>query len=293
MRSVVQLAVIIGACLGGSALAQVPSLPDIPDGLPAEAAGMLEAKRAPLGTQRKNLLDEVARHNARCTSVRADTPEARDCAVTREPLLARIRQLRIAADKLEEEIDNAMLNAQRNTTPFKLTAVESRGEFYVLTVDGRKLSGQNAAQVVFDGRTTAVTGPTGYARLTLPDDTTFTMPANSSIVLDDFVYDPNVSARKLSVRLVIGGFRWVTGMVNSAANAIRPHIDMVAFAVGIRGTDFEAFITADGSGYVKLFSGSVVLTPKDGTAEITLNPGQMVTYRDGKITGPVAIPDNV
>jgi hypothetical protein len=85
----------------------VPALPEIPIGLPAEARRALDAKRASLETQRKNLLDEVARHNARCVSVRADTSEARDCAVTREPLLARISQLRAATEKLEDEIDTA------------------------------------------------------------------------------------------------------------------------------------------------------------------------------------------
>lgn len=110
MRSMTRLAVIIAAylALAGAALAQVPALPDIPDALSAEARRALDAKRSPLESQRKSLLDDVARHNARCGSVRADTSEARDCAVTREPLLARVKQLRAAVDKLEDEIDAAV-----------------------------------------------------------------------------------------------------------------------------------------------------------------------------------------
>lgn len=110
MPSMIERAAIIAACLvlAGTALAQVPALPDIPETLSAEARRPLDAKRSPLESQRKSLLDEVARHNVRCVSVRADTPDARDCAVTREPLLARIRQLRAAADNLDDEIDAAV-----------------------------------------------------------------------------------------------------------------------------------------------------------------------------------------
>jgi hypothetical protein len=125
----VQLVAIIAACLGltSTALAQVADLPDIPNALPAEARQPLEARRAPLETQRKSLLDEVTRHNARCVSVRADTPEARDCAVTREPLLARIKQLRIAADKLEDEIDAAVTaEAERTRIINSMNALAKR-----------------------------------------------------------------------------------------------------------------------------------------------------------------------
>jgi hypothetical protein len=110
MRSFVRLVVIITACLGAvdSALAQVPALPDIPNALPAEAARPLEAKRAQLDRQRKAVLDSGSRHNERCRAVKDGSPDHGECLASREHLTGEIRSLRIAADKLEDEIDSAM-----------------------------------------------------------------------------------------------------------------------------------------------------------------------------------------
>ena len=110
MRSFVRLVVIITACLGAvdSALAQVPALPDIPNALPAEAARPLEAKRSQLDRQRKTVLDSGSRHNERCRAVKDGSPDHGECLASRERLTGEIRSLRIAADKLEDEIDSAM-----------------------------------------------------------------------------------------------------------------------------------------------------------------------------------------
>jgi hypothetical protein len=56
-----------------------------------------------------------------------------------------------------------------------LEGVEDRGEFYVLTTDGRTFSGQEAAHVPIKFGAHSITGPQGGATLTLPDDTTFSV----------------------------------------------------------------------------------------------------------------------
>jgi hypothetical protein len=43
---------------------------------------------------------------------------------------------------------------------------------------------------------------------------------------------------------------------------------------------------ADGSGYIKLYSGAVDLTSHDGGNTLTLHAGQLVAIRDGKLAGP-------
>lgn len=94
--------------LSGAVSAQVPVLPDVPSALPAEVRRPLDAMRAPVEVLRKAILDDGARHNARCTSVRAETPEALECAASRQQILARIKELGEATDHLDHEITAAV-----------------------------------------------------------------------------------------------------------------------------------------------------------------------------------------
>lgn len=171
---------------------------------------------------------------------------------------------------------------------FVIDQVQSQGEFYVITSDGRRLNGQDAAQVPIDNGARAVTGPNGHARLIFPDGSTFTMDAGSEFAIDDFVYD-SVGASNLkhfTATIVKGVFRWVSGHTHQYF----PHIVTGATAADLRGTDFEVGVSPDGSGYIKLFSGELLLTPFDSNETITLEAGQMISYSDfTKLQGPMPI----
>ena len=127
-------------------------------------------------------------------------------------------------------------------------------------------------------------------QILLPDETVFTLGPNSDMVLDEFVYDPKKDAGKITAELLKGTFRLVTGKLG---HRIDPKIKLIVGTIGIRGTDVECFMAADGSGYLKLFSGAVVLTPRGGGPDITLAAGQMVVFGKLGIGAPIPIPGGV
>ncbi|MCX5693181.1 MAG: FecR domain-containing protein [Candidatus Omnitrophica bacterium] len=167
--------------------------------------------------------------------------------------------------------------------------VESRGEFYFLTKNGRKVSGEETSKVPLEEGTKVVTGKDGHVRMTLPDNTTFTVGPNSDLVIDKFVYDSDKSPEKIMVTMTIGVFRWVTGKT-AQHDPTQMKVNLPVMAVGIRGTDFEATVTPDGSGSVVLYFGQLEITEKKTGFTFVLDAGQKVTFgADGSISRPMKI----
>ncbi|HLJ63830.1 MAG TPA: FecR family protein [Stellaceae bacterium] len=162
------------------------------------------------------------------------------------------------------------------------------GEFYVLKQNGRRLSASDLRTVPLEFGDKLITGPTGSARLVLPDQTLYSLGPYSEIVVDEFLFDPKSGDfTEMTLAITKGLLRFISAQV-------RPHpprtVKTPVGDLGIRGTDVEVRVDPDGSGYVKLFSGTVDLREYDtGTMHI-LQPGQMITYRDfSQVTGPTPI----
>lgn len=111
------------------------------------------------------------------------------------------------------------------------------------------------------------------------------------MVIDDFVYDPSTSLRKLVANLIKGTFRLITGKVTrgpgSAAGATRSGlIRLYVGTIGIRGTDVQVHVAPDGSGYIKLFHGRVDVTLKSGSV-VHLKQGEEISiFANGMIGKP-------
>jgi len=177
----------------------------------------------------------------------------------------------------------------KKTASAALAQVEARGEYYFVTKDGRKVTGTEAGKVPLEEGGKVVTGKGGHVRLTLPDDTTWTVGPNSDLVIDTFVYDDDKSPKKVMVDMTKGVFRWVTG---KTAPKYKPQMQVTlpAVAVGIRGTDFEAAVAPNGRGRVALYSGQLEITEHESGFTFILNAGQMVTFGpDGKVSRPQKI----
>ena len=172
---------------------------------------------------------------------------------------------------------------------FAIQRIKYRGEFHILTSDGRKLAGQNAAQVAIANGSKLITGPHGHVELTLPDGTLFTAGANSEVVLDEFVYSPAGSLQKGVVSVVRGLFRLVTGKTAP----VRPDtlkVKLLVGDLGFRGTDCEMQVRPDGSGYIRLRSGKLEISGRRAGQAFGLDAGQMVTFtRDGTFSPPKAL----
>lgn len=165
---------------------------------------------------------------------------------------------------------------------FVIERVEYRGELTLVTSDGRRLSGQNAAQVAIDNGARIVTGPSGHAVVHLPDGSTWTIGPNSEFALDSFAYDPSPGARKITLRAVKGFFRWVTGTVSPRYD---PTVILPAGDLGFRGTDVECVVAPDGTGYIKLYSGRLELKRRDTGAVMAITAGQTVRFENFKVVG--------
>lgn len=168
--------------------------------------------------------------------------------------------------------------------------VESRGEFYVLTRDGRKLTGKDASQIPLEEGTKVITGSSGHIRMKLPDDTTFTIGPNSDIAIDSFVYDPDNTPKKVIANMSKGVFRWVTGKTKPLKDPAEMKVKLPVMAVGIRGTDLEATVNPDGSGSVVLHFGQLEITENKTGFTFIMNAGYKVTFKaDGTVSRPIKV----
>ncbi len=181
-----------------------------------------------------------------------------------------------------------VLASAKKTATSAVAQVEARGEFYFLTKDGRKVTGAEASKIPLEEGGKVVTGRGGHVRLTLPDDTTWTVGPNTDLVIDTFVYDADKTPKKVMVEMTKGVFRWVTGKAAAARKEpAAMQVTLPVMAVGIRGTDFEAVVEPNGRGRVALYSGQLEITEHESGFTFILNAGQMVTFSpDGKVSRP-------
>ena len=137
-----------------------------------------------------------------------------------------------------------------------------------------------------------VTGPQSRMSCTLPDGTVFTVGANSNMVIDEFVYDPDSysSVRTIRARVELGVFRWVTGKT-SRKDPANMKVTLPAGYTGIRGTDLEVLVTSDKSASLRLYTGEVDYTDKRTGATVVLTAGYSLRIAsDGSFGKPVRLP---
>jgi hypothetical protein len=273
----VLLAALISA---GTARAQVPLLLEVPDFLPAAVKADLQSKREALLTRLSALREEAKAYNAEFGNRHLPDNDPRVPKGLAEK--AHLDQAKQGYVHDAEAYNSLVLSHTR------VGAVgESRGEFCLITPDGRKITGEAAATAPVSLGTRIVTGPDGHVRLLLLDETVFTMGSNSDMVIDEFVYDPDLSVEKVSARVLKGTFRWVTGKV-ARKDPAKMKVTLPVGTIGIRGTDFEAMVAPDDSGSVKLYSGQLEITEKKTQRTFLLNAGQMVTFSTDGIFSPPA-----
>lgn len=272
-------------------LAQVPKLAAIPDSLPEPQHQKLTQTKESLVVRKGELVKKAADHNTKCSAVPRDTPEWKNCSDEQAQLEAERQRYIDAVNRFNEEIAKAI--ASRESLPATApgprigAAVECRGAVFMLTPDGRQFPVQNGTPIPLYAQVT--TGPDGHFQVLLIDDTVFTLGANSDMVLDEFVYDPNTSVGKVTAEVIKGALRFVTGKV-ARANPENMNVKLSAGVIGPRGTDVEAKVSPDGSGYIKVFSGQVEITEKKNGDLLLVNAGQMVTFAaDGTFSPPTPL----
>ena len=101
--------------------------------------------------------------------------------------------------------------------------------------------GQAVGRVIGSGKAMylndhVTTDAAGHLQVMLLDETVFTLGPNSDMVLDEFVYDPNTSAGKVTASIAKGTFRFVSGKIAHNAATDNMKIKLPVGTMGIRGT---------------------------------------------------------
>jgi len=116
------------------------------------------------------------------------------------------------------------------------------------------------------------TTPTGTVQLAFLDKSTLSIAPNTSIVINDFVYDPNSGKGHMLTTLTQGALRFVGGALSHAGEA---SIATPAAAVGIRGGTVTIVIDQHGVHIINQFG---IITIHNGAGTTVLNrPGFEVT----------------
>ena len=119
--------------------------------------------------------------------------------------------------------------------------------------------------------------PSGSAQLLFLDKSSLSIASNTSLVIDDFIYDPASNRGHMLTRLTAGTLQYIGGQL-SHQGAVT--INTSAVAVGIRGGTVTITHGANGTQITNQY-GTITLTNAAGTTVVT-QPGYTVRVADRK-----------
>ena len=90
----------------------------------------------------------------------------------------------------------------------------------------------------------------GKVKIVFKDDTNVTVTESSSLVIDDFVYDPKSGAGKLGLKAAAGTVRYVSGSIAKDPKNVK--INTPTAAIAVRGTDFVMDVSETGASMIML-----------------------------------------
>jgi hypothetical protein len=87
--------------------------------------------------------------------------------------------------------------------------------------------------------------------LTFNDDTKVSITEQSSLIIDDFIYDPSQNTGKLAMRVALGTVKYSSGAIakNSRENVV---LNTPTSTISVRGTDFSMTVDETGKSLVIL-----------------------------------------
>jgi FecR protein len=144
---------------------------------------------------------------------------------------------------------------------------------------------------VFAGEVVS-TPASGSTKLRFLDRTEIQVGANSSVVLDRFVYDPSSRTGEAAIKFSKGIFRFVTGDIatKDAVKLTTPTTSLV-----IRGTNFKLYVGEDGGTILQVDEGAVDVTPCGNGQTVHAAAGQALKVTAGcavQTVGLSAVPQD-
>lgn len=132
------------------------------------------------------------------------------------------------------------------------------------------------------------TSNTGLGEFVFRDGTKFAVGWNSSVVIDEFVFNDRKSVKDLTVNAAKGSFRWISGGSPSSAYKI----NTPAGTVGIRGTAFDLYVGSGGTTAVVLLTGRVSFCGANGCQDLRRRCDFIVATPRGGVSQPARISSN-
>jgi opacity protein-like surface antigen len=123
----------------------------------------------------------------------------------------------------------------------------------------------------------------GLGEIKLNDDTKLALGPGARLKLDKFVYDPDKTNGAISVDLLKGAFRFVTGKAAKPNYLIRsPNA-----SISIRGTIFDVYVDAAGYMWILLHAGSLEACNAAKVCRVLSNPCSVLRVgADGSVGEP-------
>jgi ribosomal protein L12E/L44/L45/RPP1/RPP2 len=90
----------------------------------------------------------------------------------------------------------------------------------------------------------------GKVKIVFKDDTNVVVTESSSLIIDDFVYDPKSGAGKLGLKAAAGTVRYVSGSIAKDPKNVK--INTPTAAIAVRGTDFVMAVSETGASMIML-----------------------------------------
>ena len=119
------------------------------------------------------------------------------------------------------------------------TAIIKRGKDTIQIVKGTEVKTNDKVET-----------KNGKVKIVFKDDTNVTVTESSSLVIDDFVYDPKSGAGKLGLKAAAGTVRYVSGSIAKDPKNVK--INTPTAAIAVRGTDFVMAVSETGSSMIML-----------------------------------------
>ncbi len=130
----------------------------------------------------------------------------------------------------------------------------------------------NLADQVYQNETLE-TEPDASLQVAFLDGTTVQLEGGSQLVLDQYVFDPATSGGSAALNFGAGVFRFVTGEMNHDGISL----ETSATTIGIRGTVLYIRVGTTGATVVDVIEGAIVVHPRHGDKDITVQKGERVT----------------
>jgi len=155
---------------------------------------------------------------------------------------------------------------------------------------GFRLASTNGDDLIFDrdvfaGETVKTPGFASTV-IRFQDKTQIQVGANSTIVLDKFVYDPSSGTGDAAIKFGTGVFRFITGEIKNK-DAVK--LTTPTTSLTIRGTKFILAVAADGSTTLGVLEGTVDVAPCGGAQPVRENSGHAVQVNTSCRAGSVSL----